>query len=1212
MEYLAESRRFTDWLLDAPSSPQGSVPAPSTGSAQPKVSLAPPSPAASTLPTRTLPLEERLAPLPLQLRAAAGRWRVSLPRLCDALRQLVRGLCELHSELVIHCDVTPSNVVVMPDGRVVVLDFGLAKQNTRWSDDDARGARGGTLSYMSPEQQSGHPPTPASDWYSVGVMLYEVATGGVRPFAGQTWAASLMLKDRALRPSELAEGVPPDLDDLIYGLLEPDPARRLGADEILAWLKRRDPAGEPANTVSLVGVRVQAALQGRDQELDQLHRAFHRVAPEQPVIVHISAPSGQGKTALVQTFMRQLHSAAGPQVLVFHSRCHPEDQIHYRAMDGIIDALADHLARHHDLARECSYGLAHAAPLLGIFPTLARVPSLLHASEASSAAPPPATDYERRRRAFGALREVLRRVARHKRLVLWIDDLQWGDLDSVHLLQEVLGPSGPPGLMLLLGYRDELMDENPVLVAMRREAPWDHAAELKLSLRPLDEAASRAFLASLLRDPHIAPPPAQVEAIIHEAQGNPFLLGELAAHLTMDPATATPSMRQIVEERVRDLDESAVEALELLAASGQPLGFALLEKALGGQAALWNALRPLQRRSLLSLQQAPEAQLEIYHHRMREAVLEQMQPSTRLRRHASLARALRQAASPDAQRLLYHLENSDQRAEAARYALTAGEEAAQVLAFGQAAEFYRRALELGQDQLPLYELHERLAHALANHGVGAQASAHFTKAADALAQVEGPRDRTLELRRLSAHHAIRSGDLDGGTAQLLSLLRAVGVEPPSQGATLRWVAKRGAQEVEHLLSDWFPRGLSPLPQGALSAQERLRLDVLWTATTSLSLHDYALSDFFGVLHLQRARQSGNPSKQARALAFEAHFQACAGGPKRRARAARLLALVDGLAAQTQDPYDRAWHTLATGTSSYMGGQWLRAREACDEAIEAFRDQIGTSWEIVTAEAFSLASMAHLGELHALRERLPAALQDARRRGDLFAEITFTLGAPTLVWLLDEGPQAVLERADVAIARRHSDPFLIDHYAHLLACAQAELYRRDGWAVWARVEAAWPKLSSLRSLLLKLENIAVELYHLRGRAALAALRDPAPPPAGTKTSRAALVACVKDARAQIASVPVPWAKPLDHALGAGLALERGERAAAIDHLEGAAQGFDAAHMSLYAHAARACVGGLRQDLAGEALRQKSREELRRLGVNDVDALVSTLLPGCLAP
>jgi hypothetical protein len=296
----------------------------------------------------------------------------------------------------------------------------------------------------------------------------------------------------------------------------------------------------------------------------------------------------------------------------------------------------------------------------------------------------------------------------------------------------------------------------------------------------------------------------------------------------------------------------------------------------------------------------------------------------------------------------------------------------------------------------------------------------------------------------------------------------------------------------------------------------------------------------------------------------------------------------------------------------MGGQWLRAREACDEAIEAFRDQIGTSWEIVTAEAFSLASMAHLGELHALRERLPAALQDARRRGDLFAEITFTLGAPTLVWLLDEGPQAVLERADVAIARRHSDPFLIDHYAHLLACAQAELYRRDGWAVWARVEAAWPKLSSLRSLLLKLENIAVELYHLRGRAALAALRDPAPPPAGTKTSRAALVACVKDARAQIASVPVPWAKPLDHALGAGLALERGERAAAIDHLEGAAQGFDAAHMSLYAHAARACVGGLRQDLAGEALRQKSREELRRLGVNDVDALVSTLLPGCLAP
>lgn len=158
-------------------------------------------------------------------------------RILEISTGLAEALAAAHEKGIVHRDLKPANVMVAKDGRVKVLDFGLARMSFAGEPADsalpteARTREGvvmGTVPYMSPEQLSGKPLDQRTDVFSLGVLLYEMASGR-RPFRGDSSAelASAILRDPPPALATLRAGLPEGLVRVVARCLEKDPAARL-------------------------------------------------------------------------------------------------------------------------------------------------------------------------------------------------------------------------------------------------------------------------------------------------------------------------------------------------------------------------------------------------------------------------------------------------------------------------------------------------------------------------------------------------------------------------------------------------------------------------------------------------------------------------------------------------------------------------------------------------------------------------------------------------------------------------------------------------------------------------------------------------------------------------------------------------------------------------------------------------------------------------
>jgi serine/threonine protein kinase/tetratricopeptide (TPR) repeat protein len=1079
-------------------------------------------------------------------------------RLRAALRQLADGLCALHEAGKLHRDIKPSNVLVTPQGRVVILDFGLATElEERPLGQGTEPVIAGTVSYMSPEQALGRKLTEASDWYCVGAMLYEVLTGQP-PFTGER---QQVMKEKFTAeppsPSELVGGIPPDLDTLCHDLLRLKPADRPTGAEVLRRL-----GGMPARPAVTVAKRpFQATIfVGRQRHLAALDDALRTLKQRRPVVMDVHGRSGAGKSFLVQHFLEGVLEKGN--VVVLAGRCFEQESVPYKALDSLIDSLTRHLKRlpKPDAAVVMPRDVLALARL---FPVLRRVDVVANAPVHGSLIP---DQQELRRRAFGALRELLARIGDRVPLILTIDDLQWGDVDSAALLTDLLRPPDPPILMLLCSYRSEYAQSSACLRVLSKAHAEDATLDCRqLEVAALEPAEARALALELLGEDKPGAGP-QAEMLARESGGSPYFIHVLAEHLRGGAALADSStttgqitLDEVLWQRILCLPNDARRLLECVAVSGKPLQQVDAYKAAGLTADQLAALTLLRVGNLVrSTGTDAHDEVETFHDRVRETVSAHLAEPTAREHHRNLAAVLESAGHADPETLAVHYEGACEPIKAGNFYALAAAEAAEALAFERAAKLYRRSLELRpQEGNAGRDWRRKLADALANAGRGAEAAREYQIAAG---EAEGA--EALELLGRAGFQFCASGHIDEGRAALVTVLERLGLKLPG-------TRKRALLSLLWNRFKLWLRGLKVRERDAVQVppEDLARIDTSWSAAVGLTMIDTIRGADFQTRNLLLALRAGEPYRLARALAWEATHAAMAGEGSKK-RSARLLEAADALAGRIDNPHALGMATMGRGVAAYFHGAWKEARAVCDQATDIFRNRCtGVTWELDTASAFAFWSLWFQGELAELIRRFPILVKEAHERGDRLAEANYTTFGGPFVWLAADQPDGAREALANAMGEWSKQEFHVQHFTTLTARTQIELYRGNGPAALQHMNEQWPGMAG--SMLLHVECVRIFLVHLRARCALAAA-------ATSKDAASLLRQVAKDAHRLEKEKP-PWSRPLPQILRAALAFRDGDKIKAANMLGAAAAALDGADMKLFAATARRRQGQL---LGGE--------------------------------
>ncbi len=1116
-------------------------------------------------------------------RSAGGR-RAPVAPLADAeqfqrlrhvLSQLGAGIQALHGVGTLHRDIKPSNVLVDGSGHLRLLDFGVVTELAGRTSMDGDARLIGTPAYMAPELGTDHPLTEASDWYAVGVMLYQALTGR-RPFTGSV--QEILQRKRSEdppAPNAIADAVPADLNALCVELLARDPARRPSGRQLANRL------GMTRETAVVVpATRAGKLLVGRQRHLDELRKGLARATAGAPVAMFVHGPSGMGKSALVDQFCTEAVSTAGAAVL--SGRCYERESVPYKALDDLMDDLADTLL---DMSHEEAAALVPRdfLVLARAFPVLRRLSALDPGANVELRDP-----HEQRRVAVRAFRELLRRLARRAPLILHIDDLQWGDSDSAALLADVLRQPNAPPVMFIASYRSDEA-ETGGFVARLAEALDEHT---EVEVERLPPADARSLARTLLDGAGLDDQHA--DAIAHEARGNPFFVAELVQYVAESVARNQDglalSLEEVIAARLAKLPDDARALLDVLAVAGRPIAQVVALRAAGIRGKEQHAVSLLRLANLARTRgvRALDA-IETYHDRIRETTYSMLGEKTRRELHLSVARAMQATDIGDAEGLGAHFELGGRPALAGPYYVAAAEAAAQQLAFDRTGALYVHAVELLQPEpAERSDLFARAADAYANAGKGREAAWAYEHAAEGAATA-----LALRYRGRACEELLRSGHVSEGQAAMREVLGEVGIKLPrsQRGALLRIGLLRARIRLRGL-------GYRERDETQITLEQLTRIDVCWAAGLALGMSDHMLGTMLQAHHLLGALRTGARDHVTRALAMESVFSSL-GGIKSRRRTSRISEHTLELAAKLGDPLTLVWANGSAAFARYQIGDWTAARDYAEQSLQHARGKPGMWWERCSVSLYRVWTLYWLGKFAAMTESVPELLRDAATRGDLYSYTNFCNGFPAISWLVRDTPETWLPIAEEAMSRWSRDAYHLQHYWHMMARCQYLLYRGEPGPALQLIDEEWPMVK--RARLLDVQMVTIEARFLRGRCALAV--------AATDTDdRESLLTRVRRDARSLRRTRAVHARALATMLTAGIANVRGDLDQAKADLQQAEQGCTDVAMATNAAICRRQLGRLIGGDEGAALTARAEAQLKAEAIVNLPRFAQLFLPG----
>ena len=653
--------------------------------------------------------------------------------------QIASGLATLHALGIVHRDLKPSNMIVADGNRLVILDFGLATGLTA-NEFCRQDGLYGTHSFMAPEQAyHGLSVTVQSDIYSVGVMLFVALTGRF-PLADS----------QSMDPRFFNADAPADLSSLTQAMLDLDPKKRPSASALFAQLggaanDRPCPPNDRGSTVCRSEI-----------ELDALWQAYGENRSGRAIAVCVEGSSGIGKTRLMHRFLEKLRSRE--DVAIFEGRCYVDVHLPYKAFDQIVCQLW------HRAAPLFSKGLSGWPPdgfleLSQLFPSLeseCRVHKLHDANQ-------PLSDlHALRRRAFMALRQRVANIAEHQSVVLFIDDLQWADVDSIHVW-DALQQSEVKRLFLVGTYRSSEVSTSPFLCRLFDQKKSRDIRKIVLSGLLTEDASQLAAFFSM-KDP------LQANAVVAESSGNPFIIRTIAQAMRQSEVEGgrVPARRGLrgvtlqvaLATRLSGLTESAQELLRVVAIAGHPVDRKIavsVAKIGGGEDAI--ALLRFEQLIRLRAVDNHDMVLEPYHDRIREAIVDGTDANTQQFIHRRLAERMEREEIADPLALAVHFRRGSDRNNAILYAVKAGEQSTYTLAFEQAAKAYQLAIEIFSEGPQcsvdyMLELNECLAKSWADAGRSQHAARGYLAASKMATGEDRTRLRWLSRRTVDSWRAL--------------------------------------------------------------------------------------------------------------------------------------------------------------------------------------------------------------------------------------------------------------------------------------------------------------------------------------------------------------------------------------------------------------------------------------------------------------------------